>query len=487
MALSTDEVNALEKKLNSLLKDGIWETILMTLAVTGAATNQHLIQATRLGRDKLRRTLEKMSEAAIGMPPLFLDKGQGIRRAGERGSASRLFMLGESGAALCRKLGVPGAHACKLDRERAITHALGILDVHLLARGYDLGVVSDSNIRYNGESFIRPDNVVNLDTGMQIILESEQDADSDYINRMVTSLNHKQAFFCSEASAGFSPVVRILIDLPDGETYRKTLYAWAKALEVCSESAGEVLSFKLAAMRLGDFIAEPDWSLEPDMTRWVDVARMEPEARKLTRSSLAELAHGVPEFETYQKRLILAAQLQHIYEICDFRGWRFPDREFLLLIRDIYSASHNENRTPFQRCWIPNESLFLLDQYLRIQPELRAVVDSTIHSDSRRIHWNQSTALHRMQVVVDAFLEYHGLQADGPLSAYPFTPDYAARGPRRFSVAVEINDPYILWNPEIGRCPDRKDIQFFEKSLAWVLSSLFSASHYLGYKKPPFW
>ena len=92
-----------------------------------------------------------------------------------------------------------------------------------------------------------------------------------------------------------------------------------------------------------------------------------------------------------------------------------------------------------------------------------------------------------MQVVIDAFLEYHGWQSDGPLRAYSYSPDYQARGPRRLSVNVEITDPEILMPAETEVVPGKQEIEILEKSLAWVPTALFAQTHHLGLKKPLFW
>jgi hypothetical protein len=156
-------------------------------------------------------------------------------------------------------------------------------------------------------------------------------------------------------------------------------------------------------------------------------------------------------------------------------------------MRTIYLASHDPFATALARGGVPRESLYLLYHYLRMNPGLLQLIEQTIQMDARRIHWNQSTALHRMQVVIDAFLEYHGWQSDGPMLAYSYTPDYQVRGPRRLSVNVEITDPEILMPAETEVVPGKQEIQILEKSLAWVLSALFAETHHLGLKKPPFW
>ena len=185
--------------------------------------------------------------------------------------------------------------------------------------------------------------------------------------------------------------------------------------------------------------------------------------------------------------MILAALYQDLQKKGFTPEYPQPDSEFLYAMRTIYLASHDPFAPALQRSGMPHESLYLLHHYLKMNPGLLELVEQTIQVDARRIHWNQSTALHRMQVVVDAFLAYHGWQSNGPLLAYPYTPDYQAHGPRRLSVMVEITNPEILINDETGAAPGKQEIQFLEKSLAWVLTALFAETHHLGLRKPPFW
>lgn len=486
--MTTETLSVLQDRLNNQIQNGEWRKILLTLAIVGVADNQQLIDSTGLNRDKLRRTLDKMSAISVGGAPLFNVFSKRIRRGSKRGVTPKVFRLSERGAALCKLNGITDARACKLEEERSVSHALGILDVRLLATACGLNVVTDSNLRYNQEKFIRPDNLLTLASGHQAIFESEQDANSDYIERILKSIEHKIAFYDSEAARNFSPVVRMLVDLPEGKLYNKTLDTWRQAMEIRREVNGGSLNFCLVAMSLENFLANPDWNQEPD-ERWVDLTKGTQEANPLD-NSLAELAQSVPQMSTFEQRLIIAAMQKNVANYCDAcrKNNSTDPIEFLYLMRDICSYSYGRWRSlsinQSGPTWL---ALFLLDQYLKMNPELYKILQETIVMDSRRIHWNQTMALHRMQVVIDAFLEYHGWRADGALQVYPFTPDYQTRGPRRLSVAVEITNPAILRDNESQIEPTESEIREIEKSLAWVLTAFFSHYAHLGLKKAPFW
>jgi len=485
--LSLERIEQLRQAVDVQIGESIRKKVLHTLAITGVASNQQLIQAAGLQRDKLRRTLEKMAAAASDYPPLFSIYNSKLKRGAEPGPSSRVYRLGESGAALCRADGLENTRPCQLEDARAVRHALGMLDVHLAARQAGLQVKTDRNLYYNDTDFIRPDNLVTLPDGKQVILESEQDANSDFLERIRRSLINKIDFFESDASADVLIEIRMLVDLPRGKFWQHTLSIWRHAIEITQEAYGADLPFRLLALPLGEFLDKPDWNGEPDPYRWTDLTSGDAGLILTKSEPLAKAALQMPAFSNLERRMVLAALLQHLRESSCLARQTHPDVEFLYLMRMIYLASHDPFAPALSRSGMPFESLYLLDQYLKMNPSLRQIVEGTTQMDARRIHWNQSTCLHRMQVVVDRFLEYHGWQSNGPLLAYSHTVDYQSRSPRRFSVSVEITNPEIMIAEEIAVMPGKQEIEFLEKSLTWVLTAIFAYTHHLGLKKPPFW
>ncbi len=485
--LTPERVLELQEALDAQVRNNAWRKILHILSVTGVADNKQLTQASGLSRERLRRTLEKMYAAAAGFPPLLSTYDSKLKRGGLVGPPPRVYRLGESGAALCKLDGLSNTHICKLEEPRAILHALGVLDVHLAALAAGLNVVTDRNLDYGDGAYLRPDNLVTLPDMMKAIFESEQNARSDFMERILRSLDNKAVFYQSPQSQDVSPLVRMLVDLPRGKEFQRTLNTWRQAVEITREKHG-LLSFRLLAQSLGEFRANPAWDNEPASGRWVDLTADRPTATASTATkSLAQIAQEMPQFTNPERRLILAALYQELQQTGTYACQSQPDSEFLYVMRSIYLASHDPFASALARSGVPHESLYLLYHYLRMNPGLLELVEQTTQMDARRFHWNQSAALHRMQIVVDAFLEYHGWQSEGPLIANSFTPDYQARGPRRFSVNVEITNPEILMDEEIAVVPGKQEIQILEKSLAWVLTALFASTHHLGLKKPPFW
>ena len=487
--IPAEKLPELQARLAKALKDNAWRKVLHALAIVGAARHQQLVRITGLQRDKLTRTLAKMDAAAAGLPPLYGQYQFKIKRFGERGTAPKVYRLLETGAELCRADGLAHARACNLEDSRAIQHALGILDVHIAAQEAGLAVVTDRNLPYNETAFIRPDNLVTLPDGEKLIFESEQNARSDYLDRIRRSLDHKAAFFNSAAAHPVAPTVRMLVDLPRGKHWQHTLHIWRQAVEIVTEAHRGSLPFKLAALPLDEFMNQPDWGAEPDPYRWVDLTQPLAPEEALSPEPLSQAIESVPQYAGLERRMILAALWQHLQAEgkAELAPHPRPDVECFYLLRLIYLASHDPFYPASQRSGIPYESLYLLKQYLDMQPRLRTRVIETTQMDARRIHWNQSTALHRMQLVADAFMAYHGWSTDGPLVVYACTPDYLARSPRRFTLIAEIRDREILMAPEADIVPGTGEIEILEKSLSWALSALFTYHQFLGLPKAPFW
>ena len=323
------------------------------LAVTGVADNQQLIQASGLNRDRLRRVLDKMSATAAGYPPLLSTYGSKLKRGGQTGPAPRVYRLGESGAALCKLDGLSGAHACQLEEPRAILHALGVLDVHLSALAAGLNVTTDRNLDYGEDTFIRPDNLVTLPDMTMAIFESEQDARSDFLERILRSLGHKVAFIESPQSQGVSSIVRMIIDLPRGTLWQRTLNTWRQAVEIAREKHGP-LPFRLLALPLGEFLANPEWSSEPMPGRWVDLTTAGPlETTTAGTKSLTQVAQEMPQFTNPERRMILAALYQDLQENGLYANQPQAESEFLYVMRTIYLASHDPFAPALVRCNVP--------------------------------------------------------------------------------------------------------------------------------------
>ncbi len=450
--------------------------VLRTLALVGVADTRQLQQGTGLTRDPLRRLLDRL-QAGRYVAPLQ----QRIVRYTGRGRSPQVWRLTAEGAALLRQQGHPDARPSRLRDPRAIAHALYMLDVALAAG--DLPVVVDKPLAFQGGT-LRPD-ILLLSGEPARLFEVEQDASPAILRRLVRSLRNKVAFFKAPESASVSPTVRMLVALPEGTAYHRTLEVWMQALDIVQETQGEA-PFRLWAAPLPRFLDAPDWAEPPALDYWTPLAAGE---RPRSVQPLEE-PPPPPLFAAHQDRLVLAAMLAALQQgtlpssprATAPNPWLFENACI------IYAASHDpETLSPLQQAAYPWGSLYLLRHYLHMHPGLRDLLNRQLHAGLPHMRWNTTVILHRMQTVIDAFLAYHGFRSDGPLLAYADTSPWDRPGVRTFRAYVRLRDPRLLATGTPAIMPTRDLVAFTERALAWVLTALFRYAPDLGLKAPPFW
>jgi hypothetical protein len=187
--------------------------------------------------------------------------------------------------------------------------------------------------------------------------------------------------------------------------------------------------------------------------------------------------------------LILLAFWQSFQEQAPILGGNHPrpDPVFFDVMRIIYTASHDPETDLLSRASVPYASLYLLQQYLAMHPDLRKAVSKAITRGSGSMRWSTSTILHRMQVIITRFLRYHGWQAGGPLQAYPELSGWDNTKTQSFAVTVRIRNPELLMTPGDEIVPGKDAVQAVEQALAWVLWALFAHGEDLGLKQAVFW
>ena len=201
------------------------------------------------------------------------------------------------------------------------------------------------------------------------------------------------------------------------------------------------------------------------------------------------LPDGLRRWSSHDDRLILEALWQVFEETAHQRLDRLPRAapEFFELMRLIYAASHDSALTPLDQASLPHASLYLLKRYLQMHPTLRADVQSALKRGASMIRWNPTMVLHRMQVAFDAFLAYHGWQAEGPLQVRATMTNWEDREPRVFSVEVWLDSGELLMTERNGVVPGRDEIDRAAKAIAWVLYALVAHASRLGLDTPAFW
>ena len=100
------------------------------------------------------------------------------------------------------------------------------------------------------------------------------------------------------------------------------------------------------------------------------------------------------------------------------------------------------------------------------------------------MRWSVTLVLHRMQVVIAMFMDYHGWKLGRWLQAYPTMPDRQT-GNASFGVAVKIR-PDLLMDDD-GAMPPFTEVGAAEKALAWMLLALLRYGSKLDLRTPNFW
>jgi len=333
-----------------------------------------------------------------------------------------------------------------------------------------------------------PDNLVTLKDGTAAIFEVEQWADTSILRRIVESLKHKENFFRSRPE-GVSPTVRVLFNLRKGAKWDRTVQVWEQGVELVVRHRGEDLSFRLAAMPLEEFLEDPDWGEPPDAARWEPMSN--PMERRAEAAVVArpELPAPLARISSEEDRIVLEAYQQYLQDA--FPGGEdalpLPSPYFFEVMKVIYAASNpplSYTGFPKERNVFPYASVYLLRKYLEMHQDLRDALSKEMVRGANTVRWTPAVIMHRMQVVIDTFMEYHGWRLGWGLHAYPTMPDVHGED-ASFGVWVRIR-PEVLAEDEEA-LPDDLEVHHAEQALAWVLTALFRYAGRLGLKRPQFW
>ncbi len=490
--LDSLDVQVLSQALNNAFNDSSWLALLETLAPIGVADMVQLQQSTGLDRERVRTTLKRIEKCAAGGPPVLKELNETARRAGVRGRAPQIYRLEAAGAALLRLHGHADAQPSRRSEERELTHAVCTLDLRLAARQAGLKVETERALPYGSGKSIRPDNLVTLADGVLAIFETEQQADPSLLRRVSESLQNKLAYFKSPESRAVSPIIRMVLNVAPGAEFNKTLKVWRRVYGMLLHD-GEV-PFTLLAMPLAEFREAPDWSAQASDKRWVAVRGLDPDpkAQAAGAGSNKALATAPPSSliyrTTHDNRLTIAALWQWFEEQAGAQRGRYPrpDPEFFEIMQIIYAASHDGQTSLLEQASMPWASLYLLERYLEMHPQLRKALNQAINRGGTAMRWNTTTMMHRMQVVIDVFLNYHGWRCNGPLKVFSAV-SWENDEPHAFGVTVRISNRELLMTERDMLVPTENQKRAMEQALAWVLYALFAYAQHIHLTIAPFW
>jgi hypothetical protein len=468
MRANDNTITNLQSNLEAQLPGGEWQQVMSAFVPMGVVDALQLRQISGMERTRLSRVLDKMNACSAGLPPLYHTFDQPIERPGVRGRQPIIYVLDETGAALLRALGHADARANCLKSSLAVAHALAMVEIHFAATRAGLQIQTDSRVVFSEGQSLRPDHVVTMPNGQLLMYEVEQSANSDLTRRVTESLEHKIAFFQSEAAASYLPEVRMVINLTRGTAFENTCALWKKVFALLHPN-NQQPAFRLLAVTLSEFLQRPDW--QPGASDiWRDLSQVE-------TASEPEANHSwdlvLPE-RNWEDDLDLLSGLLMMYKDAR-RSQPKPSTGFLAVMRLIYEASHGNDRF-VDSCTPPLESIFLLRHYLKLHPRLFERLQTEMHRGHGKVRWNNLTILHRMQQVVNSFLDYFGIGngfafravvSEGP--GYLFQPSL-------YHLDIQV--------PDSGRPFDSLPSV---RALGWVLWAIFEYSEELGLGTLEYW
>lgn len=488
--LDVSTIHNMISQLDDITGNGPWRALLQLLYSTGVADTLQIQNSLLLTRDQVRRLIDQVQACSAGLPHILQTLSQSTQRAGVRGRTPTIYRLGESGATLLRELGQKDAHECLLKSETEIQHAVLILDIRLAAIKAGYPVITDRNLQYGDGKCLRPDNRVTLPENEILLFETEQSAQASLTRRITESLTNKVEFFKSKPGAKVNPIVRMVLNTARGKDMDRTVKTWQQVANVVAQ--GQLLPFRLLAIPHSEFIANPDWGLEPDPDRWQELTPVMESTKSMVTGqsgSLSPAPQHLLQQSAQDDRLVLIALWQQFLENNQHstQATPRPSPQFFENMNLIYSASFNPNGDAVSRSAMPWASIYLLKQYLQMHPGLKELMRQSITRGVSSLRWNTNIILHRMQVVMERFLQYHGWRSGGSLCVMATAYDFDNNESASFGTNVKIKDRELLLQPDQTVMPSEDEIQHAESALAWVLWALFAYADRLDLPTCGFW
>ncbi|OQY18268.1 MAG: hypothetical protein B6I35_13340 [Anaerolineaceae bacterium 4572_32.2] len=502
MTESTRTTSSIQQALEETFDDARWLAVLRRLQFTGVADRGQILALPGLTRDKFSTLLDSCEMLAPG--GILTVAPIDVHQPGVPGRPPTVYKLGKLGAALLRANGHPAAHVCGLTTETQIAHARAVLDVRLAATETGLVVQTEKTLPYtaNGEErVLRPDNLITLPGGARALFEVEQSADLTLLRRIRDTVRRKATFFRAPEAVTVSSTVRVLIDLPHGRTWDETVSTWERATAIVAEEQSGDLGFRIVAAPLRTFLKRPDWGEPPDDARWeslfdpAQTTSFEPspsnqkQERAVTKKQ-SQLPRALRRLSARDDLLIMRAFWQDLHERGPdlmYAHDRPPaDPVFFDVMGIIYAASHPPDASSWERALHSHVSLYLLRSYLQMHQCLRQALSKAVARGNSSMRWSTPAITHRMQVVADTFLRYHGLRSGGALRVHILGPWGRDDGRGDFGIRVHI-EPEALMGEEDGVVPTREEVAFAEQALSWVLFALFAYAGDIGVKHAHFW
>ena len=209
------------------------------------------------------------------------------------------------------------------------------------------------------------------------------------------------------------------------------------------------------------------------------------------QQTAAQPSSPLPVFRhtTHEDRLVLQSIARFMDEMARNQPGEYPapNPEFFEIAQLIYFPSHDPELPLLAQAAVPWRSLLLEKHYLKLHPQLMKLLSKAAFQGGSSMRWNPTTMLHRMQVMIDKFLAYHGWRSNGPLKVWAAITDTHRDDPNVFGVVVQIRNREILMLPGQTVLPSDEEVQAAEKALAFMIFAIFAYPAELGITGTGFW
>jgi hypothetical protein len=477
--LDDEQAAELLKNLDAQSALSGWKGILLAFAETGVLNTSQIQSIVKQDAVSAKRLMERINKTCGDLPPICRLLERSPIRPGFSGRPSRIYLLDEGGAAVLHQMGRQDAHACGLLGDVSILHALAMSDIYLAAKSADLEIITDRTLPFEPRRVLRPDHQIKLSDTRQALFEVEQSANVHNLRRIIESLQNKADFFQSPQAKNICQEVRMLVHLPRGKEFEKTVQIWRKAAREVWK--GSKANFRLMAIPILEFLDQPEWESTQKLG-WVDVLEesnlmIYQPGTQPSKNQLNKMSYGKANLD----RVVLSALWQEFQKNAQDVVLE-PSPDFFELMALIYAASHHESNSAIKNAAYPKASIYLLGEYLSMHPNLRELLRKTIRRGQSVMRWNQTTIVHRMQGVVQAFLGYHGFRPYGTLYVNAFVRSWNDGPGPVFDIRVFIRDPFLLVDKQeqYQLQPDDETVAYYATALRWVLRALFDYSEKIG-------
>lgn len=470
-----------EKALIAVSKDKKIETALLSCAPCGITTVEltwldFAVKSLEATERTAYNTLNRLAGSSGGFPPLLAKSTETI--AGQPGGPKKVYRLTKFGLEILNRIS-PGSTVRYLDEptDIALRHRYCQLEVYVLARKQGWDAEIEKVLPYRDargtDRNLRCDVVLQTPDG-PLFVEMEQKLNRTTLPRAQKKLEHWHEY---SVSTGELPHLVLCFNL-DLRSRDKTLEMWMEALWKMGK--GGEIQFPISYLLMSNLRGME--SLQGDL-----------ETSTMTLTPRAPIKKGNVHSTSWQPHPIIAPLLEGMEDILadqmaikremrdeDYLGredMSEPGANVAMLMRAakyIYDASGDDKiwKNKFKD---PARSLLLLRYYLTREPnlEMYAALQEAFKQAA-----NKGVTLQKIQIsaaIQNVFLSHFYIGRDNQLNVSFIVPNFEDKQ-GRYKVQVTF-DQY----------GDFKDAHGLDEhhltALAWMLSSLFTYSDFLGLTK----